>query len=588
MASPVTGVPSRNAKAEVVVLVELRLKNLAVAADVRLPLGPGLNVVTGSTGAGKSLAVEALRWLRGEPIDKGLLRAGADKASAEALFDLSDRPDLVESLDAIGVEVAADGMLRLRREVRREGRSRAWIDTQVSSAGVLREVTDRLVHLQSQHQQLSLLEPREHLGLLDALGVDETLRRDWASAWSEWREVQRLIAEAEERRRRLRDQQDVAEFQYRELEGIGLQEGELETLRRRVAVLEGGARLGEAVAGALSALDAEDAGALAALRRAVREMRQIPEEVDDLVEVRDRLASALDLADESARELQAFLDSCAFDPEETAHAQARLAELLELTRKYARTEPELIEFRDRLGRELAEIDDGDALPAELRARLSDAERHLQTAAVDLDRARRSAARRAARAASPLLDELGMEGSALRFDQVEDVDPKGEIEWKGRRLRVRSDGPVSVRLSVRTNRGEAFGPVERVASGGELSRIGLVLRSLAVQGRRPALLLLDEVDAGLGADLGPALARRLRALADAQPLMVVTHLPAVAAAADRHLVVRKDSDSDRTSSEVEWLRGNTREQELARMLGGEGERTRRVARELLAAAAAGGR
>jgi DNA repair protein RecN (Recombination protein N) len=562
------------------VLVELRLNDLAVAADVRLELGDGLNALTGSTGAGKSLVVTGLRWIAGEDVDRNALREGADRASAEAVFDLQGRDDLLEALRDVGVDVPSDGFLLLRREVRRGGRARAFVNGRASSAAVLRAACDRLAEMQSQHEQLLLRRASEHVHVLDGLGVDPGVREAWHRAFEEWRAVRREVERWRARQEQLRERRELLEYQLRELTDAGLTGDETEELRVRVARNEGGAQLIENAAAALDAIESEDAGAQRALSEATARLRNVPDELTDLVEVREQLEAAIDLAADAQRALERFVDARDFDPAALARDQARLAELQTLSRKYGMTEAELVALRDRLEDELGGLSASGEPPEDLRRRREATREALGEAGAALDRARRRVARRVEREAPDLLAELGMPGAAIHFELVPHEDPAGEVRVGGRRIEPAADGPSRVELVVRTNPGERPGPIETVASGGELSRIGLVLRSLAAGRRRAALLVLDEVDAGLGADLGPALARRLRALAQHGQVLVISHLPAVAAAADTHLVAAKSSDGERTASRVDTVGGDERVRELQRMLGGETDRSLAMARQLL--------
>ena len=562
------------------VLVELRLHDLAVAADVQLELGQGLNALTGSTGAGKSLVVTGLRWIAGEEVDRNALREGADRASAEAVFDLHDREDLIAALDDVGVTVPSDGFLLLRREVRRGGRARAFVNGRASSAAILRAVCDCLAEMQSQHEQLLLRRGSEHVRVLDGLGVGTDVRAAWKQAHDAWRAVERDVDRWSARQEQLREQRELLDHQLRELTDAGLTGGETEELRVRVARNEGGAQLIESAAAALEALESEDTGAQRALTEATARLRHVPDELTDLVEVKEQLEAAIDLAGDAQRALERFVDARDFDPEALARDQARLAELQTLSRKYGMTEAELVTLRDRLAAELGDLSSSGELPDDLRRRKESAIEALRASGEALDRDRRRVARRVEREAPALLAELGMPGAAIRFELIPHEDSAGEVRVGGRRIRPSADGPSRVELVVRTNPGERPGPIETVASGGELSRIGLVLRSLAAGRRAAALLVLDEVDAGLGADLGPALARRLRALSQHGQLLVISHLPAVAAAADTHLVAVKSSDGARTASRVVTVGGETRLRELQRMLGGETDRSHAMARQLL--------
>lgn len=563
-------------------LVALQLQDLAVAADVHVGLSAGLNALTGSTGAGKSLVVQALRWIAGDDVDRDVVRAGADSASAEAVFDLSARPDVCEALDSLGVRVGSDAHLVLRREVRREGRTRALVNGRVGSAALLREITSRLLEMQSQHEQLMLRRASAHAQVLDGLGVDTRIVEAWNTALMDFRDVEQEIEAFTARQQRLREQREVLEYQRRELEGAQLEGNELDALRERVAAQEGGAALVENAADALARLESDEGGALTVLGESLARLKNAPDALTRLVEAREQIEAAVDLLQEAQRGLERFVAGRELDPEALARDQERLALLIDLTRKYSMTEEELVSLHERLQRELGEIGEDGALPAALRTRRDEALTSLADAGTALDRQRRKIARRVQKDAGALLTELGMAGAEIRFDLIPEEDPHSPLRIAGRRVRPASAGPSRVELVVRTNPGERPGPIQNVASGGELSRIGLVLRSLSAKRHGAVVLVLDEVDAGLGADLGPALARRLRALADRGQVLVISHLPAVAAAGDTQLVASKTTEGSRTMSRIESVEGESRVREIQRMLGGENPRSHAMATQLLGA------
>lgn len=562
-------------------LCELHLRNLAVAADVSLRLDPGLNVLTGSTGAGKSLVAEAVRWLRGEPIDRGVVRAGAQTASAEATFDLHARPELVAELRERGVEVEADGVLRLRRELVASGRSRAWVDGRLASATLLQEIGEVLIQSQAQHLQLGLLDPRHHVAILDSLGVDDGLVRAWSSARAEHEDARRAIAEWTARRERLLEQRDVLQYQWRELDAASLDGDEIDGLRRTVSLMEGGARLLELVESARQRLDEEGGGAGPAIGAALASLRRAPDGVEELDAAMEALEGAAELVREASAGLEHVLDAAGVDPAAFENAQERLALLTDLTRKYGQTESGLIRLRDRLREQLDGLGDGEAVPAAMAAAEIGARERLDAAGRALHNARKRVARRATADCGALLAELGMEGAELEFEFRPQVDPDGPVRIEGRRVAALAAGPAAVTLLARTNRGERAVGVHRGASGGELSRIALVLRSLALRGQAPALLLLDEVDAGIGADLAGAVGRRLAALAQAGQLLVITHQAQIAATADRHLLALKAAGDERVFTEVRVLDRRARLDELVRMLGTDNAESRRLAAGLLA-------
>jgi DNA repair protein RecN (Recombination protein N) len=563
-------------------LCELHLRNLAVAEDVSLRLDPRFNVLTGSTGAGKSLVTEAVRWLRGEPIDRGVLRAGVEFASAEATFDLHARPELIAQLRNRGVEVADDGLLRLRREQRAAGRSRAWVDGRLASAALLQQIGEVLIQSQAQHLQLGLLDPRRHVAILDSLGVDDSLVVAWTTARAEFNSVRASIADWASQRDRLREQHEIIEFQWRELHAAGLLGDELESLRRQVSLMEGGARLLELAQTARDRLEDDSIGVSAGLAAAVGQLRRTPDEIEELRDALGSVEGAVELVREASSSLEHFLASAELDPAAFDAAQERLTGLLELTRKYARTEPELIRLRDRLREQLDRLATDDELPSDLVETEARARERLDAAGRALHGARKRVARRSTAEAAPLLAELGMIGAELEFEMATEADPDGPVRIEGRNVAALPAGPASVTLLARTNPGERLSPVNKGASGGELSRIALVLRSLALRGQAPALLLLDEVDAGIGADLAAAVARRLGALAESGQLLVISHQAHIAAAADRHLVAVKATDDERASSEIRVLDRAGRIEEIVRMIGADTPESQRLASELLAA------
>ncbi len=561
-------------------LRELRLKNLAIARDVSVVFGPGLNALSGSTGAGKSLVVEAVRWLRGEKTDPGLIRAGEDWACAEAVFDLQQRPEIARALFELGMTPSEDGVLCLRRELRREGRSRAFLDGRLTSANHLQAVCEHLLELFSQHQQTQILEPSRHRQLLDDCGVSVELCAEWNEAYVRYRKCQQELWAWQKRREEFLAQREILLFQRRELEEADLSEGELERLRERVTLLTEGAQILQAAQAALSRLETDEGGAVSELSSAIQSLDRVGDAIASVFEAKESLHQALELASDASRELERFLDTADFNPDDLDADQARLSQLESLCRKYSRSESELLRLLEKLATQLDAEDWEEAQPQRLLLPLNTSIAELEEIGTRLWKERRRVARRVSTNAEQLLKELGMTEAELKFEFDLKPDPEGPLKVAGVRVTPTPEGPGTVRLLVRTNRGETLGPIEKIASGGELSRISLVLQTLAVQGTHPALLILDEVDAGVGADLGPALARRLSVMADTLQVLVITHLPAVAAAASTHLVARKEASGQRTLSRIDAVQTEDRLSELSRMVGGEKRAAREVARGLL--------
>jgi len=553
----------------------LRIRHLAVIDSVEVEFDPGLNVLTGETGAGKSILVEAVGLLLGGRASGDLVRTGEDVAAIEAIFESGGEELLV------------------RREITAQGRSRAFINGALATAGALKELSARLVELHGQHEHHTLLDPSTHLDVLDTFGSLDALLAPAAAAFDAMRtaddELARLRAAARDRDSR----QDLVTFQLGELDRAGLkpiaagetgEDAELAALRQVLASAERVERL--CSEGYTSLYESDDAvlAGLSGVWRRVAELAELDPQFKPYLDARDGIKSQLE---DLAGFLRSYAAGIEASPARLQQVEERLALLERLKRKHGPSLAEVIAKRDALRRELNDLAGGDDRIAELEREAAAARLKFLDAARALSAERRRVAQALSRRLEALLAELAMERT--RFD-VRFSESVPVSAWSAR-------GIDAAEFFVSPNPGEDLRPLARVVSGGELSRIMLAIKTLTATSRlgfsdavdRPPSasapgLIFDEVDAGIGGRVADVVARKLRALGSAFQVLCITHLPQIAAHADTHFEIEKRVEAGRTRTTVRRLNETGRVDELARMLGGDTitDGLRRSAREMLGA------
>ncbi len=566
-------------------LVEVEIRDFAIIQQARVELGPGFCVLSGETGAGKSIIVDALGALLGERVGGDLVRSGRDAARLQAAFDLRDAPAARARLEALGVAPDADGLCLISREIRADGRGRCRINGGTATVTMLRELGESLIDLHGQHEHQSLLRPAEHLALLDAAGGTELAAQQTAyrAAYEAWQATLRDIAalrldEGEKARRA-----DMLRFQVAEIEAAGPRPGEVEELdseRRRLAHAE---RLVEAAAEAHGALAEGDEGPAAADRvaAALAALRDMARFDDDLGPLADELGGALATIEEAARTLQHYAESIDADPRRLAQVEERLEQLDRLCRKYGGSVEAVLAFGARAVVELAEIETADERLAALEAQLGEAEAEAARLAEALSSARAAAGEALAAGVAAHLAELGMTSVGFVAAMTRRPDAAG-LRVGGERVAAGPTGVDSVELLLSSNPGEPPRPLSRIASGGELSRVMLAIKSQLAEGHGVPTMVFDEIDAGIGGVTIGHVGRKMAALARRRQVICITHHAPLAALADWHLVVDKSGDEP-VRVDVARVDGEVRVHELARMLGRmpPTEATLAMARELLA-------
>ncbi len=552
-------------------LTELRIRDLAIIKDVKLTLAPGFNVLTGETGAGKSIIVGALSLLLGERASADLVRGGATRARVEAAFDVSDRESLLSDLDKRGID-ATDGAVILSREVMSgaAGRSRAWINGSPVTTTVLGDVARALVNLHGQHESQSLLVAGVQRDLLDAFGDAVADAERVRTAYEALQLVRHEVSALESRRRDAARRADYLRHVLSEIEAARLVPGEDQALDDEARRLTNVEELRRLVADAVAALDGPDA-ALARLAQARRDLSALNRLDPSLGGWQEQVDAASYAVDELRRELERYDAGISADPERLRDVQERRDLIYRLTRKYGATIEQVLAAADEARAELSLVDTAHLDLAALHARDAEVTRELSQALAALSEKRAAGAQSLSAAVAAQLPGLGMSDGEFSVSLV-------------RRAQVAADGAEDVAFLVALNVGHDARPLARVASGGELSRVMLALTTILARLNRVSTLVFDEVDSGIGGRVALQVGDTMRRVAQHHQVLAITHLPQIASRAHHHIVVEKGAQDGTTTADVRVVADDARVSELARMLGGDAERdvSRAHARELLAA------
>lgn len=550
-------------------LSRLYLKDFAIASAVDFDLQPGLGVITGETGAGKSLLVDALLLLSGSRADPGVVRHGAERAELGAEFELDDAP---AALAWLGERELDDGpRCQLRRVIRADGGSRAWINGSPATVSQLGELAGLLLEIHGQHEHQALLERGPQLTLLDAFGAHPALVDAVRARHAEWKALTEQRAELEggdDPAERI----DYLRHQLRQFSGRELSAEHIEALIVQQRRLAAGQQIAEALQAAQQRLSEDGhGGARGALTAARHALERVREHLPALAETLSLIDSAAIQLDEAAARIERSADELELDADSSQSVEAELSDLHELARRHRVPMERLAECRERLQGELQRLEDADALRERIDGEIAAAARRWAEAAAELTRSRRAAAERLGREVSALMQDLGMAGGLLRVDLLPQADelPQGF-------------GAERVELCVSANAGQPPRPLRKVASGGELSRISLAIEVATLGGDGVPTMVFDEVDSGIGGAVAEVVGRKLRALAAHRQVLCVTHLAQVAAQGHYQFQVSKQNEDGVTRSRLTRLDDGGRVEELSRMLGGLEitETTRAHARQML--------
>ncbi len=538
-------------------LTTLSIRDVVLIERLDLEFGAGLTVLTGETGAGKSILLDSLGLALGARADAGLIRGGAAQASVAASFAPDSSHPIFDLLAEQGMD--PEDAVVLRRMVGRDGRSRAFLNDQPVGVALLRRAGALLVEVQGQHEQMGLADPATHAGLLDQFGVAAGPRGAVAAAWTSWRRAETALAAARAALAEAAREEEWLRHASAELDALAPEPGEEEALVGERQELQHGERRAEAIVAAIAELtprDRRNAGPGAALRAASRALSRLPNAAS-----LDAANAALLRAEEAVAEAESVLSRIAAeaeaDPRRLEQAEERLFALRAAARKHSVVPLELPALAATLRDRLAALESGTAGLAALEAAETAARESYAEAARALSAARAAAARKLERAIAQELPPLRLDKArfAVAIAQLE------ESRWN-------AHGTDAIRFLIAANPGQEPGPLERVASGGELSRLMLALKVVLARGSPVPTLVFDEVDSGIGGATAAAVGDRLARVARGVQVLVVTHSPQVAARGAAHLRVAKSALRNRTETNVVPLAGAARREEIARMLAGE--------------------
>ncbi len=547
-------------------LTELLIRNLAIIDEVQVPFQKGFNVLTGETGAGKSIIIHALNFLVGEKGDIDLIRTGADVMVVEAVFELGHCPQVKETLEELGIEPEDDTLI-LSRELSRSGRSRCRINGRAATVAMLKQIGRSLVDIHGQHEHQSLLEPSNHLRFLDAFGGEEVLRlkERYASLYRQLMQVEREIAELQKSERDRMQRLDLLRYQADEIDKANLREGEEEELLQERQLLANAERIVERANYALQRLMGDD-GALDNLGDALQTLKEIAHLDPALSSWYDALSQAFDTIQEIGFELERYVSRIEFNPERLDEVESRLDLIRRLKRKYGDTISAILQYREQIERELQKLETSEERLEVLQKERERLRGELAEAALALSQARQEIAHQLERTVQNHLKALMMEKARFKIALDRIHDPNG-LKLPDGSFAFGRDGIDQVEFLIATNPGEPLKPLAKIASGGEISRTMLALKASLQRTHEIPVLVFDEIDVGIGGKTAEAVGEKLREVSRYAQVLCVTHLPQIAALADWHLQVEKVAEGKRTRVKVTPLQFEERVKELARMLSG---------------------
>mgnify|MGYP000914009172 FL=1 len=551
-------------------LVRLSVKNLALVEKLAIDFEPGLNVITGETGAGKSILIGALGMLLGERADKKIIRTGEETCSAEAVLDLADPAPVNDLLATLGLEPCEGGQLIVRRVVKASGANQQTINDSPVTIQALKQLGELLVDMHGPHDHQSLLNRGAQLAILDAYGRTDKERDAYTAAWTALQALEERIAALRDDGGDVEGQIDLLQFRIKEIEAIAPVEGEEEQVIQEHTTVSNAQRireLGEGVAGGLTESEGAAFDALAAVQRHLDELADL---LPDAVAWRDEARTLAIGIKELSASVASRLEAIETDPARLEWLEQRMAAYAKLRRKYGGSVSEALAQLATAHQRLSDLQNRGETLARLEGEQQAARRAVQAAGSTLRSKRAKAAEKLAKEITTHLRDLGFAHGVFSVE-LSEAEP-------------RASGLDEISFGFAPNLGEQKKPLRDIASSGEISRVMLATKAVLAAHDRIPVLVFDEVDANVGGEMGNAIGKKLRTLADARQVVCITHLPQVAARGTTHFAVRKHVRDQRTVSQVDKLDKDQRVEEIARMLGGRDVTSAVLthARELIAA------
>ncbi|MDE0404095.1 MAG: DNA repair protein RecN [Nitrospira sp.] len=538
-------------------LTELRISHFALIESLELEFSPGFQVFTGETGAGKSLLVDALILLLGGRASAEHIRSGAKEATLEAVFSLSGHALILEKLKEWDLLPEGTQDLLLRRTLSREGRNRMYVNGRLVPLHQMVELGGWLVDIHGQHEQQSLLSPKVQLNVLDAFGGLLALRDEYAARYHRWQELVRAATDAVQRAKERQEREEFLHFQSEELGKAQLVTGEDEALVREHRKLQNSGRVLEIINQAYDLLYGNQESVLSRLTEVRKLVHELGEIDDNVRNWHESIEGGIAQVEELVLAARNYKDGFEHDPARLAQIDERLALLQRLKKKYRESLEDLLARQTRIQSELEELANIEERTQDLQQQVSQAYQDALVSGRKLSEARQAVTRKLEERITAELAHLMMDKSRFHVG----LTAISEMEQAG------PNGLDQIEFAFCANPGESLHPLARVASGGELSRLMLALKTVLASVDQVPVLIFDEVDAGIGGNVASTMGQRLKALGQTHQVMCITHLPQIAAQAHHHYLVKKESVDKRTMAMVTHLSAEEREEEIARMLGG---------------------
>lgn len=565
----------------------LSIKNYALIEAVEVEFESGLNILTGETGAGKSIIIDALSLLLGERATAEVVRRGAEKAVVEGIFAVGNHTRLKNLFQTESLEWQDD--LILRREVSAKGQSRCFVNDSPVPVATLKMIGDRLVDLHGQHEHQSLLRSATHIGLLDEFGGLEGLVEEYRESYTALSELFALLRELLQRERELKERKELYEFQIKEIDNVHPESGEEEELENELRILENAEKLFDATAQLYQLLYEGEQSVYDALVKARNQLEDLSRIDVTFEEPQKECASAVAIVGELTKFVQRYNSKIEFNPERLEFIRERLGQFTLLKKKYGGSMEAVLEHRRRIGEAFALAENFDSELQNVRTKIEEERKRCSLAAQRLSAKRQEIVPALSKAVCQELAKVGIPHAQfdVRITQEKMSRTDGSAEYAYVKLgrdfyEATAEGIDTVEFYLSTNVGEELQPLVKVASGGEISRIMLALKTILAKADRLPLLVFDEIDVGISGRIAQAVGRSLKQLAQFHQIIAITHLPQIASVADCHFAVEKSEHADRTVSTIRKLSDEERVREVAKLLSGDEvtETSLQSARELL--------
>lgn len=547
-------------------LLELRIRNFVIIDDLKIQFGKGLNILTGETGAGKSILIDALSGVLGDRMTTDMIRSGFERATLEGVFDISSAPQIKAICENSGIEID-DGTLVMRRELYTNGKGRCFANASQIPIARMQEISEYLVDIHGQNEHQNIVKVAKHRELLDSFAGHQEQVAAIGALHSKLHDLKERIGSFEMDEREKARKTEYLSHVIREIEAARLTRDEDEALKAESVLLQNAEKLFTEINTATTLLKG-DGGIIPRLKKVDQSISSISDYNADISSILEVIKESLYSIEDAAAALRDFEKNIHFSPERINEVEERLSLIGSLKKKYGGAIPEILEYAEKSRRELEAISSSEEEIEKLKTQYRDAVKIAKETALDLSEKRKSAAKNLEESVMRELSDLGMKGTVFRVSIKREISPEGEIEHESKKYMLYPHGLDRIEFLLSANEGEDLRQLRRVASGGEMSRIMLAIKKVILSADIVESLIFDEVDAGIGGKIAEVVGKKLKSLARERQVLVVTHLPQIAALSDLHFNVQKESVSSRAVTLVKRLNRGEKVREIARMLAGE--------------------